>query len=155
MSFTRKKRTWKQTNIFWNNFLKSYHTEHNIFRLGYDTSAQISSDDYCIIASKKKKQYRNIAICGISPEMMEHVVESTNETLIGKLYNLKGVERVDTHTRTPSLGKWNIAVSASQYLTLCTRIDTILQEFYAAFPTEIKKQETLSIFQNLEGYTNL
>ena len=72
---------------------------------------------------------------------MEHVVENKNETLIGKLYNLKGVERVDTHTRTPLLGKWHITVSALQYFTLCTQIDTILQEFFDAFPTDIKNRK--------------
>ena len=88
---------------------------------------------------KKKMQYRNIAICGVSPEMMEYSDKAKNNTLIGRLYNLKGVERVDTHTRTPSLGKWHISVNLTHYFTLCTQIDEILKEFFASFPEDIKQ----------------
>ena len=59
---------------------------------------------------QKKMQFRNIAICRVSPTMMEYSSSDLNDTLIEKLFNLPGVVQVDTHTRTPTLGKWNIAV---------------------------------------------
>ena len=84
-------------------------------------------------------QYRNIAICGVSPEMMEYTATDTGDTLIGRLYNLKGVERVDTHTRTSSLGKWHITVRSMHYLTLCAQIDATLKDAFATFPADIKR----------------
>ena len=71
--------------------------------------------------------------------MMEYSSSDLNDTLIEKLFNLPGVVRVDTHTRTPTLGKWNIAVDQLHYLTLCEQIDNILTTAYEDFPDDVKQ----------------
>ena len=85
-------------------------------------------------------QYRNIAICGVSPEMMEYPINSYSGTLMEDLYSLKGVIRVDTHTRTPTLGKWHITVDQTKYLETCENIDRILDTTFATFPENIRQE---------------
>ena len=68
--------------------------------------------------------------------MMEYSTIGTERPLIEELYNLQGVVRVDTHTCTPSLGKWHITVDQTHYSRLCERIDTILTTTFENFQTK-------------------
>ena len=70
--------------------------------------------------------------------MMEYTTH-LKSTLMEDLYNLKGVVRVDTHTRTTTLGKWHLTVDHVHYATLCDSIDAILQTTFEQFPDEVKQ----------------
>ena len=47
---------------------------------------------------------RNVAICGISPEVMDAYLQN-EDSLFDKLSKIEGVQRVDPHRRTVDLGK--------------------------------------------------
>ena len=93
----------------------------------------------------KQQATRNMAIYGVSPEMMDYGRTAINgnfpeqESLWDQLYNIKGILRVDPHMRTADLGKWHLSVENDLYDEIGRSVDIILENIQEMTPANIHK----------------
>ena len=96
--------------------------------------------------------YRNIAVCGTSPEVMDQELSNITETtdmsksLWNSLHTSDGVHRVDPTRRTLDLRKWHLSVHKDKCDTVCTKINNILNNLHFVLPQDFLEKETFQEF---------
>jgi hypothetical protein len=99
------------------------------------------------------KDHRNISLCGIGPDVMDHEDNPTTQDSIAasdsiwhQLAALPGVYRVDPTKRTMDLGKWNISCDTSSYLDIISWLDTNLIPLFKKVPSDTRVQYSFTDF---------
>ena len=83
-------------------------------------------------SSSARMKMRNIAICGITPKIMDYGnslsdsrLLSSGRSLLEELQETNGTLRIDPHRRTVDLGKWYITVTVDDHDSICDKIDRL------------------------------
>ena len=83
---------------------------------------------------KTTDKYTNIAICGLSPEVMDYGTQIQKDgtfpifvSLFESLENMSGIIRVDTHRCTTTLRKWHIIAVKETLECTITEIENKLK----------------------------
>ena len=93
---------------------------------------------------KTTDKYTNIAICGLSPEVMDYGTQIQEDgtfhnfvSLFEGLEGIDGVIRVDTHRCTTTLGKWHITATKDKLESVCLEIDQKLKAIPQFVPADV------------------
>lgn len=99
---------------------------------------------------KIKNEYRNVAVCGVTPEIMDYGKCDKNfskdASMLEKLLATTNVIQVDPSRRTVDLGKWNVMVNTKNYEAAVAEIDTIINDTTLLTPSIIMEKKKFNDF---------
>ena len=105
-------------------------------------------------SSSARNKMRNIAICGITPKIMDYgnslsdsQLLSSGRSLLEELQETNGILRIDPHRRTVDLGKWHITVTVDDHDSICEKIDRLFIELEENTTQLLKEENSCGDFQ--------
>jgi hypothetical protein len=108
---------------------------------------------YLCLQNAYLENHRNVSIAGLSPEAMDHKQcyahgqhDEEQTTLWNHLVTSPGVIRIDSCSRTPDLGKWNLSTTKTDYLKVTEWLDEYIESTFHTLPASIKSTCTFSDF---------